>query len=99
QRWEEHRQGQGCKTPPILPGCWVGHACFAAGALTMSPTKRRATGATTRTTGNAISQDGSQALIHRPMKPSSGPKLRNVAIPETRNDMSADRTNPKRMGA
>ena len=69
------------------------------GAFTSNPTSRRAIGATMRTTGNAISQDGSQALIHVPKKPTTRPAWRKVAMPETRNDISAERMNPKRIGA
>jgi hypothetical protein len=62
-------------------------------------TTLRATGATANTTGNAISQDGSQAPIQSLANPSINPAVRKVAMPETSRDIMQDSTNPNKTGA
>ena len=58
---------------------------------------RRASGATTRTTGKATAQDAIQAPIQSEAKPSTRPAARNVEMPETdqrhqaRQDQSEER--------
>jgi hypothetical protein len=55
-------------------------------------------GAITKTIGNAMSHDGSQALTQRPRNPSAGSTFPKVEMPETRKDISAERMKPNRMG-
>ena len=59
----------------------------------------RASGATTSTTGNAISQAVSQLPAQWRTKSGSRPVERNVEIPETSSDISPESIRPKSMGA
>ena len=60
---------------------------------------RRVSGATTSTTGNAISQAVSQAPIHRGSSSAPGPAARSVEMAETSSDMRPERMKPNRAGA
>lgn len=62
-------------------------------------TSRRATGATTITVGNEIGQASSHAPIQAPKTPGVGPSARSVAMPQTMQDISPEKTKLKRSGA
>ena len=65
----------------------------------MRSTAFLASGATTSTTGNAISQAVSQPLIHNSVKFVARPLMRNVEMPETSRDISPESRRPNNMGA